>query len=139
VATKWVGTRQQQKGYYVRILCESRFIRPAHGPARSRAASFAPRRAHPTLTKELVINVTAFAKWTGILLLLLTLGTCGGDGDDHGGTGTQRAGTVAVASDFLVSFEGAEKPAMLPDAKLVIGAFARNSTRTGYGLARILP
>ena len=33
------------------------------------------------------MNVTAFAKWTGTLLLLLTLGACGGSGDGDGGGG----------------------------------------------------
>ena len=32
------------------------------------------------------MNVTAFAKWTGTLLLLLTLGACGGSDDGGGGT-----------------------------------------------------
>ena len=31
------------------------------------------------------MNVTAFAKWTGTLLLLLTLGACGGSEDEDGG------------------------------------------------------
>ena len=31
------------------------------------------------------MNVTAFAKWTGTVLLLLTLGACGGSDDDAGG------------------------------------------------------
>jgi uncharacterized delta-60 repeat protein len=48
------------------------------------------------------MNVTAFAKWTGTLLLVLTLGACGGGGDDHGGTGTQPAGTVVGAAGGTV-------------------------------------
>ncbi len=41
--------------------------------------------------------------------------------------------------DFFGSFDGAENVAVQPDGKIVVGGFARNGTRTGYGLVRILP
>ena len=41
--------------------------------------------------------------------------------------------------DFFGSFDGAENVLMQPDGKIVLGGFARNGTRTGYGLARVLP
>ena len=41
--------------------------------------------------------------------------------------------------DFFGSFDGAENVAVQPDGKIVVSGFARNATRTGYGLARILP
>ena len=41
--------------------------------------------------------------------------------------------------DFFGSFDGAENVAMQPDGKIVLGGFARNGTRTGYGLARVNP
>ena len=44
------------------------------------------------------MNVTAFAKWTGTVLLLLTLGACGGsdDGDAGGGSGGGGAPPVSA-------------------------------------------
>ncbi len=47
------------------------------------------------------------------------------------------AGKLTI--DFFGSFDGAENVAVQPDGKLVVGGFATNGTRTGYGLARILP
>ena len=41
--------------------------------------------------------------------------------------------------DFFGSFDGAENVAVQPDGKIVLGGFARNGTRTGYGLVRVLP
>ena len=41
--------------------------------------------------------------------------------------------------DFFGSFDGAENAVMQPDGKIVLGGFARNGTRTGYGLARVNP
>ena len=41
--------------------------------------------------------------------------------------------------DFFGSFDGAENVVVQPDGKIVLGGFARNGTRTGYGLARVLP
>jgi uncharacterized delta-60 repeat protein len=47
------------------------------------------------------------------------------------------AGKLTI--DFFGSFDGAENVAVQPDGKLVVGGFATNGTRTGYGLTRILP
>ena len=47
------------------------------------------------------------------------------------------AGKLTI--DFFGSFDGAENVLMQPDGKIVLGGFARNGTRTGYGLARVLP
>jgi uncharacterized delta-60 repeat protein len=44
-----------------------------------------------------------------------------------------------LAIDFFGSFDGAESVAVRPDGKIDVGGFARNGTRTGYGLVRILP
>jgi uncharacterized delta-60 repeat protein len=41
--------------------------------------------------------------------------------------------------DFFGSFDGAESVAVQSDGKIVVGGFATNGSRTGYGLARILP
>ena len=41
--------------------------------------------------------------------------------------------------DFFGSFDGAENVVVQPDGKIVLGGFARNGTRTGYGLVRVLP
>ena len=41
--------------------------------------------------------------------------------------------------DFFGSFDGAENVVVQPDGKIVLGGFARNVRRTGYGLARVLP
>ena len=41
--------------------------------------------------------------------------------------------------DFFGSFDGAENVAVQSDGKIVVSGFARNGTRTGYGLVRILP
>ena len=41
--------------------------------------------------------------------------------------------------DFFGSFDGAENVVVQPDGKIVLGGFASNGTRTGYGLARVLP
>ena len=41
--------------------------------------------------------------------------------------------------DFFGSFDGAENVALQPDGKIVVGGFATNGSRTGYGLVRILP
>lgn len=41
--------------------------------------------------------------------------------------------------DFFGSFDGAENVLVQPDGRIVRGGFARNGTRTGYGLARVLP
>jgi uncharacterized delta-60 repeat protein len=40
--------------------------------------------------------------------------------------------------DFFGSFDGAESVAVQSDGKIVVSGFARNGTRTGYGLARVL-
>ena len=47
------------------------------------------------------------------------------------------AGKLTI--DFFGSFDGAENVVVQPDGKIVLGGFARNGTRTGYGLARVLP
>jgi uncharacterized delta-60 repeat protein len=47
------------------------------------------------------------------------------------------AGKLTI--DFFGSFDGAENVAVQPDGKIVVGGFATNGTRTGYGLVRILP
>ena len=47
------------------------------------------------------------------------------------------AGKLTI--DFFGSFDGAENVVMQPDGRIVIGGFARNGTRTGYGLARVNP
>ena len=44
------------------------------------------------------MNVTAFAKWTGTLLLLLTLGACGGSGDGDAGGGSGGGGAPPVSA-----------------------------------------
>ena len=44
------------------------------------------------------MNVTAFAKWTGTLLLLLTLGACGGSDDGDGGGGSGGGGAPPVSA-----------------------------------------
>ena len=62
------------------------------------------------------MNVTAFAKWTGTLLLLLTLGACGGGGDDHGGAGTPSAGTVVGAAGGTVTGPNGAKVVIPPGA-----------------------
>jgi uncharacterized delta-60 repeat protein len=41
--------------------------------------------------------------------------------------------------DFFGSFDGAENVVVQPDGKIVVGGFATNGSRTGYGLVRILP
>ena len=41
--------------------------------------------------------------------------------------------------DFFGSFDGAENVAVQPDGKIVLGGFALNGTRMGYGLARVVP
>ena len=41
--------------------------------------------------------------------------------------------------DFFGSFDGAENVAVQLDGKIVVGGFATNGTRTGYGLVRVLP
>ncbi len=41
--------------------------------------------------------------------------------------------------DFFGSFDGAESVVVQPDGKIVVGGFATNGSRTGYGLVRILP
>ena len=53
-------------------------------------------------TKELVMNLTPFAKWTGTLLLLLTLNACGGSDDGGGGTAPQPVGTMIGAAGGTV-------------------------------------
>ena len=68
------------------------------------------------------MNVTAFAKWTGTLLLLLTLGACGGSDDEAGGTGTQPAGTVVGAAGGTVTGPNGAKVVIPP------GALAGNTT-----------
>ncbi len=47
------------------------------------------------------------------------------------------AGKLTI--DFFGSLDGAENVVMQPDGKIVLGGFARNGTRTGYGLARVNP
>ena len=47
------------------------------------------------------------------------------------------AGKLTI--DFFGSFDGAENAVMQPDGKIVLGGFASNGTRTGYGLARVNP
>jgi uncharacterized delta-60 repeat protein len=44
------------------------------------------------------MNVTAFAKWTGTLLLLLTLGACGGSDDGDGGGVSGGGGAPPVSA-----------------------------------------
>jgi len=39
--------------------------------------------------------------------------------------------------DFFGSSDGAENVLVQPDGKILLGGFARNGTRTGYGLARL--
>ena len=57
---------------------------------------------------KLVMNVTAFAKWTGTVLLLFTLGACGGSDDGGGGPGPQPAGTViGTAGGTVIGLNGA--------------------------------
>jgi uncharacterized delta-60 repeat protein len=74
--------------------------------------------------KELVMNVTAFAKWTGTVLLLLTLGACGGSDDGGAGTGPQPAGTViGAAGGTVVGPNGAT--VVIPP-----GALSANTTIT---------
>ena len=41
--------------------------------------------------------------------------------------------------DFFGSSDSAENVIVQPDGRIVLGGFARNGTRTGYGLARVLP
>ena len=48
------------------------------------------------------MNVTAFAKWTGTVLLLFTLSACGGSDDGAGGTAPQPVGTVIGAAGGTV-------------------------------------
>ena len=57
------------------------------------------------------------------------------DGTLDGSFGT--GGKLTI--EFFGSFDGAENVVVQPDGKIVLGGFARNGTRTGYGLARVLP
>ena len=41
--------------------------------------------------------------------------------------------------DFFGSSDSAENVIVQPDGRILLGGFARNGTRTGYGLARVLP
>ena len=68
------------------------------------------------------MNVTAFAKWTGTVLLLLTLGACGGSDDGDGGTGAQPSGTVVGAAGGTVVGPNGTKVVIPP------GALATNTT-----------
>jgi uncharacterized delta-60 repeat protein len=77
----------------------------------------------PNRSKEFVMNVKGFTKWTSGLLLVLTLGACGG-GDDFGdtGTGPQPTGTViGSAGGTVVGPNGAS--IVIPP-----GALAANTT-----------
>ena len=57
------------------------------------------------------------------------------DGTLDGSFGT--GGKLTI--DFFGSSDSAENVIVQPDGRIVIGGFARNGTRTGYGLARVLP
>ena len=57
------------------------------------------------------------------------------DGTLDGSFGT--GGKLTI--DFFGSFDGAENVIVQPDGKILLGGFARNGTRTGYGLVRVLP
>ncbi len=73
------------------------------------------------------MNVTAFAKWTGTLLLLLTLGACGGSGDGDGGGGGGGGGAppgsavIGPAGGTVIGPNGAS--VVIPP-----GALAANTT-----------
>ncbi len=56
-----------------------------------------------------------------------------------GAPDTSFDGDGEMAVDFFGSFDGADSVAVQGDGKIVLGGFARNGSRTGYGLARINP
>ena len=53
--------------------------------------------------------------------------------------GTNGAPDASFGSGGKLWFDGAENVAVQSDGKIVVGGFATNGSRTGYGLVRMLP
>jgi hypothetical protein len=59
--------------------------------------------------------------------------------DENGALAGSFGSGGKLTIDFFASFDGAENLVQQPNGMIVVGGFARNGTRTGYGLARVSP
>ena len=77
------------------------------------------------------MNLTPFAKWTGTLLLLLTLNACGGSDDGGGGTAPQPVGTMIGAAGGTVIGPNGATVVIPPGALITNTPIAITQTSAG--------